>query len=56
MKRTINEFTKIQRHAAILVSGAFKSTSAAALNASDGRKMVFLTQKEACGNHAKRSF
>ena len=32
MKRTINEFTKIQRRAAILISGAFKSTSAAALN------------------------
>jgi ribonuclease HI len=32
MKRTVNEFTKIQRRAAILISGAFKSTSAAALN------------------------
>jgi hypothetical protein len=32
MKRTINEFTKIQRRAAILIREAFKSTSAAALN------------------------
>ncbi len=32
LRRTINEFTKIQRRAAILISGAFKSTSAAALN------------------------
>jgi hypothetical protein len=32
MKRIINEFTKIQRRAAILISGAFKSTSAAALS------------------------
>ncbi|OKP06605.1 hypothetical protein PENSUB_6226 [Penicillium subrubescens] len=32
MKRTISEFTKVQRRAAILISGAFKSTSAAALN------------------------
>ncbi|OOQ82702.1 putative reverse transcriptase [Penicillium brasilianum] len=32
MKRVVNEFTKIQRRAAILISGAFKSTSAAALN------------------------
>jgi hypothetical protein len=32
MKRTVNEFTKVQRRAAILISGAFKSTSAAALN------------------------
>jgi endonuclease/exonuclease/phosphatase family metal-dependent hydrolase len=32
LRRTINEFTRIQRRAAILISGAFKSTSAAALN------------------------
>jgi hypothetical protein len=32
MKRIVNEFTKIQRRAAILIGGAFKSTSAAALN------------------------
>ena len=32
MKRTVNEFARIQRRAAILISGAFKSTSAAALN------------------------
>jgi hypothetical protein len=32
LRRTINEFTKIQRRAAVLISGAFKSTSAAALN------------------------
>jgi hypothetical protein len=32
LQRTINEFTKIQRRAVILISGAFKSTSAAALN------------------------
>jgi hypothetical protein len=32
LRRTVNEFTKIQRRAAILISGAFKSTSAAALN------------------------
>jgi hypothetical protein len=32
MKRIVNEFTKIQRRAAILISSAFKSTSAAALN------------------------
>jgi hypothetical protein len=32
LRRTINEFTKIQRRAVILISGAFKSTSAAALN------------------------
>ncbi|OKP10281.1 hypothetical protein PENSUB_4301 [Penicillium subrubescens] len=32
MKRIVNEFTKVQRRAAILISGAFKSTSAAALN------------------------
>jgi ribonuclease HI len=32
LRRTINEFTKTQRRAAILISGAFKSTSAAALN------------------------
>ncbi|OKP12958.1 hypothetical protein PENSUB_1340 [Penicillium subrubescens] len=28
LRRTINELTKIQRRAAILISGAFKSTSA----------------------------
>ena len=32
LRRMINEITKIQRRAAILISGAFKSTSAAALN------------------------
>ncbi|OOQ86154.1 putative reverse transcriptase [Penicillium brasilianum] len=32
MKRIVSEFTRIQRRAAILISGAFKSTSAAALN------------------------
>jgi hypothetical protein len=32
LRRAINEFTKIQRRAAILISGAFKLTSAAALN------------------------
>jgi hypothetical protein len=32
LRRTLNEFTKIQRRAVILISGAFKSTSAAALN------------------------
>jgi ribonuclease HI len=32
LRRAINEFTKIQRRAAILISGAFKSTGAAALN------------------------
>ena len=32
IRRTVNEFTKVQRRAAILISGAFKSTSAAALN------------------------
>jgi hypothetical protein len=32
MKRIVSEFTKIQRRAAILISGALKSTSAAALN------------------------
>jgi hypothetical protein len=32
MKRIVKEFTKIQRRTAILISGAFKSTSAAALN------------------------
>lgn len=32
LRRIINEFTKIQRRAAILISGAFKSTSAVALN------------------------
>jgi hypothetical protein len=32
LRRTINELTKIQRRAAILISGAFKSTSAVALN------------------------
>jgi hypothetical protein len=32
MKRITNEFTKVQRRAVILISGAFKSTSAAALN------------------------
>jgi hypothetical protein len=109
LRRTINEFTKVQRRAAILISGAFKSTSAAALNvelfltpihllmdqiiqetairiqtgaawaqpdclrhqrsaqearkggwspleALDGRKVAFWTQKEACGRHVKRLF
>lgn len=32
LHRTANEFTRIQRRAAIMISGAFKSTSAAALN------------------------
>jgi hypothetical protein len=32
LRPTVNEFTKIQRRAAILISGAFKSTSAAAVN------------------------
>jgi hypothetical protein len=32
MKRTVNEFTKVQQRTAILISGAFKSISAAALN------------------------
>jgi hypothetical protein len=32
LRRTVNKFTKIQRRAAILISSAFKSTSAAALN------------------------
>jgi hypothetical protein len=39
MKRTVNEFTKIQRRAAILISGAFKFTSAAALK----RRAVYNT-------------
>lgn len=32
MARVVNEFTRIQRRATILISGAFKSTSAAAAN------------------------
>ena len=32
MKRTVSEFTRIQRRAAILISGVFKSTGAVALN------------------------
>jgi hypothetical protein len=42
MKRIVNEFTKIQRRTAILISGAFKSTSAVALNVELFLTLIYL--------------